>query len=118
MRIVLSSLPTLLLAACSSSDSTPPVAEGEEHVTCAVGGETEMKEACAVERSEADGKLTLVVRHPDGSFRRFDVLTDGRGLAVSDGADEAVTKLQDGKLAVTVGEDRYLFPATAKNAGQ
>lgn len=109
----------MMLAACSSGDATPPpVAEGEEHVACAVGGETDMKEACAVERSEADGKLTLVVRHPDGSFRRFDVLTDGRGLAVSDGADEAVTRLDNGKLAVSVGEDRYLFPMTAKNAGQ
>lgn len=118
MRAFAGGLPLLLLAACSSSDAPPPVAEGEEHVACAVGGETEMKDACAVERSEADGKLTLVVRHLDGSFRRFDVLTDGRGLAVSDGADEAVTKLDDGKLAVTVGEDRYVFPATAKNAGQ
>lgn len=118
MRFVYLVLPILLLGACSSSDAPPPVAEGEEHVSCAVGGETEMKEACAVERAEADGKLTLVVRHPDGSFRRFDVLTDGRGLAVTDGADEAVTKLEGDKLAVTVGEDRYLFPATAKNAGQ
>ncbi|WP_156842396.1 hypothetical protein [Novosphingobium aquimarinum] len=118
MRVLLAGLPLSLLAACSSGDTPPPVAEGEEHVACAVGGETEMKEVCAVERSEADGKLTLVVRHPDGAFRRFDVLTDGRGLAVSDGAEEAVTRLEDGKFAVTVGEDRYLFPMTAKHAGQ
>ncbi|PEQ10253.1 hypothetical protein B2G71_23280 [Novosphingobium sp. PC22D] len=103
-------------AACSSASEAPEVAEGEEHVACAVAGASEMKPVCAVERSELDGKLSLVVRHPDGAFRRFDVLSDGRGLAVTDGADEAQTTLEGDKLAVTVGEDRYLFPVTAKRA--
>lgn len=104
----------LLLAACSSNSEPPPVAAGGEHIECAVGGSAELKPVCAVERSEAGGKLTLVVHHPDGAFRRFDVMTDGTGLAVADGADKAVTRLEDGKLDVTVGADRYLFPATAK----
>lgn len=41
-------------------------------------------------------------------------MTDGRGLKVSDGADEAQTKLVDGKLDVTVGADHYVFPVTMK----
>jgi hypothetical protein len=104
----------LLLAACSSSSEPPPVAAGSEHIDCAVGGSAELKPVCSVERAEADGKLTLVVRHPDGAFRRFDVMTDGSGLAVADGAEKAVTRLVDGKLDVTVGADHYLFPATKK----
>ena len=33
--------------------------------------------------------VLLVVRHPDGGFRRFAVSADGRDLAVVDGADQA-----------------------------
>lgn len=102
----------LLLAACSSGSEPPPVAAGDEHVDCAVGGSAQLKPVCSVERAEVDGRLTLVVRHPDGAFRRFDVTDDGTGLAVADGAEQAVTHLEDGKLDVTVGADRYLFPAT------
>ncbi|MCT2399353.1 hypothetical protein [Novosphingobium mangrovi (ex Huang et al. 2023)] len=106
----------LFLAACSSSSEPPPVAAGDEHIACAVGGSAELAEVCSVERSEKDGKLTLVVHHPDGAFRRFDVKTDGTGLVVSDGAEEARMTLVDGKLDVTVGPDRYVFPVTTKAA--
>ncbi|HUD30640.1 MAG TPA: hypothetical protein VMQ93_17365 [Novosphingobium sp.] len=105
----------LLLAACSSGSEPPPVAAGGEHIACAVGGSAELKPVCAVERAEKDGRLTLVVHHPDGAFRRFDVMTDGSGLAVADGAEKAETRLVDGKLDVTVGADRYQFPATEKS---
>ncbi|MET1756576.1 hypothetical protein ABVV53_14120 [Novosphingobium sp. RD2P27] len=92
------------------------VAADEERIACAVGGAQEFEEVCAVDRSKADGKLALVVRHPDGAFRRFAVVTDGRGLVVADGAEEAVTRIEGGKLAVAVGEDRYMFPASIKTA--
>ncbi len=104
----------VLLAACSSNSEPPPVAAGDEHIACAVGGSAELADVCSVERAQEDGKLTLVVRHPDGAFRRFDVMTDGSGLVVADGAEEAQTKLVDGKLDVTVGADRYVFPASTK----
>lgn len=107
-------MPAFLLAACSSHSEVPPVAAGDEHIACAVGGAAQLADVCSVERSERDGKLTLVVHHPDGAFRRFDVMTDGTGLAVADGAEKAQTKLADGKLDVTVGADRYVFPVTAK----
>ena len=94
------------------------MAAGDEHIACAVGGAAELAEVCSVERAEKDGKLTLVIHHPDGAFRRFDVMTDGTGLRVSDGAEEAQSKLADGKLDVTVGADRYLFPVTAKADAQ
>lgn len=107
-----------LIASCSQENSTvPPVAQGVEHIACAVGGAVELSRVCAVERAGQEGRLTLVVRHPDGAFRRFQVLTDGRGIAVADGADEAVATLKGGALDVTVGADRYIFPATVKAAG-
>lgn len=106
-----------VLASCSSEPSeAPEVAEGGERIACALGGAQEFEEACAVDRSRTDGKLTLVVRHPDGAFRRFAVVTDGRGLVVADGAEEAVTRIEGDKLAIGVGEDRYMFPASIKTA--
>lgn len=120
-RLVLSALAlpiATLLAGCSSEPdkaSLPP-AEGAEHIACALAGADTFTEACAVDRSEVDGKLTLIVRHPDGAFRRFAVVTDGRGLVVADGAEQAETSLQGDKLAVTVAQDRYVFPASTKKA--
>ncbi|MEW9853681.1 hypothetical protein [Novosphingobium sp. M1R2S20] len=103
------------LAGCSSgADDASDLASGEDRISCALGGSVEFSEACAVERTVADGRLTLVVRHPDGAFRRFAVVSDGRGLVVADGAEEALTRVDGDKLAVTVAEDRYLFPATVK----
>ncbi|MED5547118.1 MAG: hypothetical protein VYD90_17935 [Pseudomonadota bacterium] len=103
------------LAACSSSNTPPEVAEGEEHIPCALAGATELKPVCAVERVVRGGVLTLVVRHPDGGFRRFDVQTDGSGLAPSDGADAIVARLGEDRMEVTLGADRYLFPVTMKS---
>lgn len=85
-------------------------------IDCAVSGAAKLKPICAVERSEQDGVLTLVVHHPDGGFRRFDVQTDGSGLKASDGADVAVTRLKDGQLDVHVSADHYRFPVTTRTS--
>jgi hypothetical protein len=105
----------LALAACSSKHEAPKVAEGDEHIPCAVSGSGDLKPICAVERHEGPDGLMLLVRHPDGGFRRFAVVSDGRGLEVADGAQVAVTRLEGGRLDVSVGADRYLFPATRKS---
>lgn len=108
-------LASFLLAACSGTgEAPPPVATGDERIACAVGGSAQLADVCSIERVRKEGKLSLVVRHPDGAFRRFDVTTDGTGVAVADGAEPAQTALKGGKLDVSVGADRYLFPATVK----
>ena len=61
---------------------------------------------------------TAISGHPDGGFRRFKVLTDGHGLEVADGAEDASTEVVDGRLDVQVGADRYRFPATVRGDGQ
>lgn len=102
----------LLLAACSQETAdSARASESGENIACAVNGAAEYSDSCIVERSEQDGRKLLVVRHPDGAFRRFDVLADGRGLAVTDGAEEAQLALNGDLLDVTVGRDRYRFPA-------
>ncbi|MXP42416.1 hypothetical protein GRI75_12270 [Altererythrobacter soli] len=107
----------LALAACSADADAGAGEQGGTLVDCALDGETTFTRACAVERSEHEGTLFLVVRHPDGAFRRFEVLRDGRGLAAADGAQAAVTNMSDGDLVVGVGADRYRFPATIRGDG-
>ncbi|EIZ80407.1 hypothetical protein WSK_0965 [Novosphingobium sp. Rr 2-17] len=104
-------LVALAIAACSSSKEPPPVVP-QDHIECAVGGAADLRKVCVVERIESGGQATLIVRHPDGAFRRFDLTTDGTGLVVADGSQPAVTRLDGDTLDVMVGADRYRFPAT------
>ena len=118
-KAVVISATIALLAACGSAngESKPAATSGEDgddHIACAPGGTEKFAKDCAVERSEDQGKLFLTVRHPDGGFRRFEVMTDGNGLATADGAEDARIAIADGLLEVTVGADRYRFPATMK----
>lgn len=103
------------LAACSQGNEPDPSqpAEGSEHIACAVDGAADFAEVCAVERVAGDGRLGLVVRHPGGGFRRFEVVP-GKGVTVIDGADAGKVQVAGDKLEVTVGADRYRFPYTAK----
>ena len=73
------------LAACGEADAgadTTPV-------ECALGGSAAFAPDCTMERAEVDGQRTLIVRHPDGGFRRLLVTGDGRGVIAADGAEPA-----------------------------
>lgn len=106
----------LMLGACSdkadkpesgSGAGTPTAAQGTAP-ECALAGSGEWRNDCAMER---DGAL-LTIRHPDGGFRRFRVLEDGRGLESADGAEDAKVSILDGRrIEVRVGADRYRIPA-------
>jgi hypothetical protein len=106
----------LLVTACSSGASEVAPPDPDDLIECALAGAASFARDCAVERSEEEAGLILVVRHPDGGFRRFEVLTDGRGLASADGADRAQIAVHgtgvDSGIEVAVGADRYRFPAT------
>lgn len=83
-----------------------PVDDGK--ADCALGGAHDWAHDCGVERA---GKM-LTLRHPDGGFRRFRVLDDGRGLEAADGAEAAkLTILDDRRIEVIAGGDRYRLPA-------
>src|SRR6186713_2959648 len=102
----------LLLAACSPSASEPPPPGDDSRIACALAAAAAFARDCWVEQHRAGASLRLVVRHPDGGLRVFDVLTDGHGLATADGADAAQVALAEGGIEVAVGRDRYRFPAT------
>ena len=102
----------MLLAACSQGAGEAPAADPDDLIECALAGAAAFVRDCAIERSEVDGQAILVVRHPDGGFRRFEVTGDGTGVATADGAQAARIALREGGIEVTVGTDRYRFPAT------
>ena len=111
---------TIVLAVgCSENNGSVPdkasAARGEA-IACALGGAAEFKPVCAVERDRQGDTLFLVVHHPNGGFRRFEVLRDGRGLAVADGADEGQVQVASDALVAAVAGDRYRFPATIRGA--
>ena len=108
----------LVLGACSKapSEAAPPkVAEGDEHIECALGPGMGFVRDCAIERSRDGGVYRMIVRHPDGGFRRFEVGADN-AIVVSDGADPAQVSLTGAVAGVTVGEDRYRIPLEAAPA--
>ena len=100
-----------MLGACSKP--APTVAM--RHIDCALAGAATFSPDCGVEEAHAGGRAFLVVQNRDGSFRRFEKVADGRGVIAADGVQEARAGwLPDGRLEVTVGHDRYRFPAKVK----
>lgn len=116
---------SVLLASCGGDPKADlKAAEGEAaneaalegKIECALAGKTDFDRKCTTERvSGPEGQL-LVIRHPDGGFRRFNILTDGRGLAPADGfdADFKIKILPNGMIEVRSVDDIYRLPAAIK----
>jgi hypothetical protein len=117
--------PLLLLAACGSKGREPaereaPLANGAQAtqadlVECAPAGAAAFERTCRYQEERDESGLVVVLRAPDGSFRRLRVTGDGRGVIAADGAEAAkVVILNGGLIEVTVGRDRYRLPATVR----
>lgn len=126
MRIFNGCAVLLLITACGMPDNEI-LAEAEESIAsqaandgrieCAINGDTGFSSGCQSERLSGETGVTLIVRHPDGGFRRFNVLTDGRGLEAADGSEKAkIEIIEDNKILVSVGSDKYIMPARIKTA--
>lgn len=105
----------MVLSACGGPVQ-PQAAEGADVIECALGEGTEFGPYCRAERVSVAGEEQLVLRHPDGGFRRLAVLPDGDGVQAVDGADAAVQQLDGGILEVTIAADRYRIPAVSNAA--
>jgi hypothetical protein len=118
-------LGVFLLAACNQSSNNSPEnsdadsvqAEANDgKIECALAGSNKFARACDTEHIAGPSGQMLVIRHPDGGFRRFKVLTDGRGLAAAEGADQTTIKiLNDGAIELSSGDDLYHLPAQIKS---
>ena len=89
----------LLLAGCAK-----PVAEPKgETIACAIDGAANFADGCTVERKGT----RLVVHHPDGGFRQFEISSDGAVTAL-DGADTAQSiAIANGMIEAQIDGDRY-----------
>ncbi|WOE73970.1 hypothetical protein [Alterisphingorhabdus coralli] len=107
-------LSCVLVAGCSDpeEEAAELINRDDGTLACALAGAEDFTRNCDVERVSNDDGNQMIFRHPDGGFRRFDVVTDGRALVSADGADEAkVTIVEDGLIEVQVEDDRYQLPA-------
>lgn len=109
------------LAACEVVEDPQAATEqareeaGGDAIGCAQG-QAAYAQDCWYERSDEGGQRLLVIHHPDGSFRRFEIVDDGRGLVAADGAEGALISVAGDMIEVTLGDYRYLLPATIKGA--
>ena len=124
--ILIASLGLALSACGSDPEADLLAAEGETaeeaalqgKVECALEGNTEFNRNCTTERVSGPEGQMLVVRHPDGGFRRFKILTDGRGLLPADGIDPdfKIKVLPNDMIEVRSVDDTYRLPAAIKGA--
>jgi hypothetical protein len=116
----------VLVAACGgdTTDADLKAAESaaakdaalDGRVECALAGKTEFVRNCTVERyTNTEGQF-LTIKHPDGGFRRFKILTNGRGVEPADGFDPnfKVTPIDADFAEIRSGEDSYRIPARSK----
>jgi hypothetical protein len=115
----------LLLAGCGGQDDNAALRNAEAQtdeqaaldgkVECALSGSAAFERTCTTEQIAGPEGQMLVIRHADGGFRRFNILTDGRGLEPADGFDETrISILDNGMIEVSSGDDKYRLPAQIK----
>lgn len=105
----------LILSACSGEASPAP--EGQV-IDCAIGVGVDMGPDCIGE--QLAGGEVFVIHHPDGSFRRFEMLPDDAGIGLADGAGVLSQEREGDKLLIAVDDAKYLLPiaSTAQKDAQ
>ena len=106
MRISSALVAILMIAGCDSAEEPLP----GNAIGCALGGSANFVEDCTMERQDRDEASLLLVWHPDGGFRRFELGVAGQGIITADGVEPAQVDQGDGIVEVRVGGDRYRLP--------
>lgn len=121
-------LASLFLAGCGGDTTDADLKAAEEQqakdaaaegrIECALAGSTIFERNCTTERVSGPEGQMLVIRNAQGGFRRFKILTDGRGLAPADGIDPdfKLTVKSGGMIEVRSADDIYRLPADIKGA--
>lgn len=114
-RISNAFLVSILLAGCGGASQEVPSPK-PLRIACAVNG-APLEKACGLEEQKKGAGRLLLIRHPDGGFRRFEIVSDGRGVVIADGALPAQVRLIAPKLIeVVVEADVYQVPVTPMEA--
>ena len=111
-------LAVLFLGSCggaSSAGEQARAAEDNGRIECRIAGAEAFERFCTIEQEDSEQGRVLIVRKPDGGFRRLLVADDGRGVVAADGAEPArVTIVADDRIEVSLGGDTFLLPATVR----
>lgn len=92
----------LVLPACSEP-------WGEAVIECRIAAGGGFERVCQLESRESDRGFEMIVRRPDGGFRRL--LGTGASVEAADGAKQPrVIRLADGRLEADFGTDAYRVP--------
>jgi hypothetical protein len=98
----------LLLPACGSSDDAIP----GEPIDCRPTSAGKFERICTIQRTDSPDGRVIVARAPDGGFRRFLIVRDGRGVIAADGAEPVAVRPGDAAhVDVTAGDMVYRLPA-------
>ncbi|MWV27857.1 hypothetical protein [Aurantiacibacter rhizosphaerae] len=98
-------------AACDEGQqATAQASTGGTMIDCSLNGAGGFGRDCTMELVEQDGADFVIVRHPDGAFRRFELGVPGRGLITAAGAQQAEVTPRGGYIEVRVSSDRYHLP--------
>ena len=104
-----------LLAACDEAADETAATEPGNRIECRIGASTSFERHCTLEQAEEEQGRAIVVRKPDGGFRRLLITDDGRGVVAADGAEPAVVNIiDDGRIDVAIGGDNFRLPATIR----
>lgn len=110
----------VMLAACNGDaeeatlgEQTTGEADASRSIPCALDESPEFSAICTRTTIPGEEGSQLILEGPDGSFRRFMIVSDGRGLVAADGAIQPQIRiLADDRIEVEIGGDRYRLPAT------
>jgi hypothetical protein len=73
----------------------------------------ELHRICTIKQTQRQSGLVLTLPYTDGGFRRSQITGDSRGVTAADGA-----KVAEIAIEVTLGDDRYRFPATITSSAR
>jgi len=112
-------IPLLVLSSCSDEAETDAAQEAAltgERIECALAGSTKFTQTCSTQRVAGENGTILMIKHKDGGFRRFNILTDGRGLEAADGFDPTtITIIDENYILLVSGGDQYRLKARSQN---
>lgn len=109
----------LLLAACGAEEpgamtngaAAPGEGEPDRRIRCRVDGATAFERVCSAEWSDGPDGRILILRKPDGGFRRLLRRPQYPFYVAADGAERAnVLQLRHGVTEISIGGDRFRLP--------
>ena len=104
--------PALLLLALGACDAAPDAKrESSEPVACALQGAGEFSGRCRLVRTGKGEDRVIVMRHPDGGFRKLAPADTPAGLVELDGAQQARSWREGDAIVLQIGDDRYRWEA-------